>query len=51
MFIKSKKIKLMMIVMALLILSTVIGVLKHRGAIFATRTIHDKIDIGGYGFC
>jgi len=48
MFIKSNKIKLMMIVVALLILSTVIGVLKQRESIFATRKIYDKIDIGGY---
>ena len=47
MFMKSKKI--MMFVIILLIICIVIGVLRYRESIFATRTIYRKIDIGGYG--
>lgn len=48
MYIKSKKIKLMLIVILLLIICIVIGVLKHREDTFATRTINGRVDIGGY---
>lgn len=56
MFLKLKKIKLMIIVIVLLIICTSIGVFKHRQSILTatttttiedTRTIDGRIDIGG----
>lgn len=43
---KSKKIKLMLVVIVLLILCTAIGILKHREHTYATRTIETSIAVG-----
>lgn len=48
MFIKSKRIKLMSIVIVLLITSAFVGKLENQDYINSTRTINGKIDIGGY---
>lgn len=48
MFIKRKKIKLVLITIVLLIICTSIGVLKHRESTFATRTIDGLVDIGEF---
>ena len=47
---KSKKIKLMITVISVLLIAFIaIGVLKQREATYAIRKIENKIDIGGYG--
>ena len=43
---KSKKIKLTIVVITLLILCTAIGILKHREHTYATRTIETSIAVG-----
>ena len=45
MFIKSKRIRLMMIAVVLLLICTAIGVTVHK---FNTKMINGLIDIGGY---
>jgi len=48
MFIKRKKIKLVLITIVLLIICTSIVVLKHRQSTFATKTIDGLVDIGEF---